>query len=351
MTTVRYQSNETDLDNLYQDLSDNDLQPLWEMRGLLTPEPNPRTVAHRWSAKQMLSLGQRAGKLVPIDRGGDRRVLACANPGLGGAPYATSTLWAAVQFLGPREAAPAHRHSPSALRFVLEGDSVWTMINGDPLHMAAGDLILTPAWTYHEHHNPSDKGMLWVDVLDLPIVEFLEAVFFEEGPSEEVTPKMDPRSASEKLYGRPGLVPAGQVDQPTENHSPLLAYHWADTDAALRQLADLSSTTDVTVRFTDPVRGSDVMPTLRCEMRRVSAGTKSSAHRQSGTRVTTVLHGTGRITVGDNEFDVEHGDIIAIPSWAWTTVHANPGSEDLDLFTTSDAPVLTALKLFREEWS
>lgn len=351
MTTVRFQSDEQPLDELYQEMSEKDLQPLWAMSGVLTPEPRPRTQAYRWSAKQMGPLGQRAGQLVPIDRGGDRRVLACANPGLGGKPYATSTLWAAVQFLGPHEMAPAHRHSPSALRFVLEGDSVWTMINGDPLHMAAGDLILTPAWTFHEHHNPSDKGMLWVDVLDLPVVEFLEAVFFEDGPSEEVDAKTDPRSASEQLYGAPGMVPAGQVEPPAAGHSPLLAYRWADTDAALRHQMELSGKTDVTVRYTDPVRGGDVMPTLRCEMRRVAAGHQTAAHRQAGSQVATVLHGSGRITIGDSEFDIEHGDILAIPSWAWTTIHANPGSEDLDLFTTSDAPVLDALKLFREERS
>lgn len=351
MATVRYSSDEQSLDDLYENLSTKDLQPLWEMHGVLTPEPKPRTQAYRWSAKQMRPLGERAGQLVPIDRGGDRRVLACANPGLNGAPYATSTLWAAVQFLGPHEMAPAHRHSPSALRFVLEGESVWTMINGDPLHMAAGDLILTPAWTYHEHHNPSDKGMLWVDVLDLPMVEFLESVFFEEGPSEDVDPKTDPQSISEMLYGGPGLVPAGQTEVPTGNHSPLLAYRWADTDAALRQQMKITGKPDVTIRFTDPVRGGDVMPTLRCEMRRVAGGATTTPHRQTGSQVATVLHGNGRITIGETEFDVEHGDILAIPSWAWTTIQADPNSGDLDLFTTSDAPVLEALKLFREERS
>ncbi|EMQ96740.1 cupin domain-containing protein [Paeniglutamicibacter gangotriensis] len=351
MSTARYHSTEVDLDGLYQDMSEHNLQPLWAMQGLLTPEPVPRTLPHRWRAKHMRALGERAGALVPIDQGGDRRVLACANPGLDGAPYATATLWAAVQFLGPREKAPAHRHSPSALRFVLEGESVWTLIDGDPLHMAAGDLVLTPAWTFHEHHNPSDKGMLWVDVLDLPMVEFMESVFFEDGPSEDVEPKTDLQSASEQLYGHPGLVPAGRAANPSDTHSPLLAYRWADTDAALRQQAAHTGQTDVTMRFTDPVRGGDVMPTLRCQMRRVTAGTATSTHRQTGTQVTTVLHGSGRITVGDQEFDIEHGDVIAVPSWARTTVHADAGSEDLDLFTTSDAPVLNALKLFREEWS
>lgn len=351
MNTVRYRSDEQSLDDLYAHMSTEDLQPLWAMHGILTPEPKPRTQAYRWGAKQMRALGERAGHLVPLDRGGDRRVLACANPGLNGAPYATSTLWAAVQFLGPHEMAPAHRHSPSALRFVLEGEGVWTMIDGDPLHMAAVDLIPTPASTYHEHHNPSDKGMLWVDVLDLPVVEFLEAVFFEEGSSEEVDPKTDPLSTSELLYGRPGLMPAGDVEPPGEDHSPLLAYRWEDTDAALRQQMRVTGDSDATVRFTDPLRGGDVMPTLRCEMRRVAAGTTTTAHRQTGSRVSTVLHGSGQITIGESTFDIEHGDILAIPSWAWVTVQANPGSEDLDLFTTSDAPVLGALKLFREERS
>ncbi len=138
--------------------------------------------------------------MIGIDRGGDRRVLSLSHPDLGGLPFATHTLWGAVQFLGGGELAPAHRHSPAALRFVLEGSGVWTLVNGDPIRMAPGDLVLTPSWTWHEHHNPGPGPMIWFDGLDVPLVRNLDAVFFEPGGDEpsryEPAPRRSPRSAT-----------------------------------------------------------------------------------------------------------------------------------------------------------
>ena len=143
---------------------------------------------------------------VGIYRGGDWRASAVP-PGPGGLPFATHTLWGAVQFLGGGELAPAHRHTPAALRFVLEGSGVWTLVNGDAVHMAPGDLILTPSWTWHEHHNPGTEPMIWLDGLDLPLVQSLDAIFFEPG-SEELTGYEPAQvSRSEQLYSGAGLLP------------------------------------------------------------------------------------------------------------------------------------------------
>ncbi|WP_224391031.1 cupin domain-containing protein [Pseudonocardia sp. ICBG1293] len=208
MTTRRFAATDPELDELYGHLAARSVQPLWELSGLLTREPHVAGVPHRWAGRDLRELGARAGELVPVDRGGDRRVLACCNPGLGGAPYAVSTLWAAVQYLRGHEVAPAHRHTPAALRFIVEGEGVWTLVDGDPIHMGPGDLVLTPSWTFHEHHNPGDRPMIWMDVLDLPIVAALDAVFFEEGPSEQADTRTAPRSASEGWFGGgPGLTP------------------------------------------------------------------------------------------------------------------------------------------------
>ncbi len=178
---------------------------------------------YRWRGRELHELGERAGELVPVDRGGDRRVLSLSNPGLGGAPYATATLWGAVQYLGPGERAPAHRHTPAALRFVLDGEGVWTLVNGDPLHMSAGDLILTPSWTWHGHHNPGDTPMTWFDALDLPLVEALDAMFFEPGEGRTASSATAERSTSEVLFGGgPGLLPGG-TRAPAPAHSPAAA--------------------------------------------------------------------------------------------------------------------------------
>lgn len=347
MTTKRYPAQSPELDALYGDLADVDLQPLWEMKGLLTPQPQPRAVPFRWRLAEMEKLGARASELVPIDRGGDRRVLAMCNPGLDGAPFATNSLWAALQFLGPGEVAPAHRHTPAALRFIVAGSGVWTLVDGDPIHMGRGDMVLTPSWCFHEHHNPGSEPMVWLDVLDLPMVQFLDGIFFEEGPSEEVDSRTDPASRSEQLYAHPALVPTHVADGQARPHSPLLAYRWADTDAALRAVMAADDLAAASVRYTDPVRRTDVMPTMRCEMRRVAAGASTRTERQTGSRVCTVFNGAGTAYVGGETFDLIEGDTYVIPSWTEHRLEA--GEQTLDVFVTSDAPVLEALHLYREE--
>lgn len=348
MTTKRYSSGDAELDAFYGDIAARDLQPLWEMRGLLTKSPSVATLPHRWDATELNKLATRSGELVPIDRGGDRRVLALSNPGLGGAPYVSSTLWAAVQYLLPGELAPPHRHSPAALRFILDGDGVYTVLDGDPVTMSKGDLVLTPAWAFHEHHNPGSKSMMWLDVLDLPVVASLDAVFFEEGPSEEADQSTARRSTSERIYGQgPGLVPVRPdlVGQP-KAHSPLTVYRWADTDAALTAQLELNDSGHAHLRFRDPTRDRDVMPTLRCEMQRLVAGASTPGDRQTGSRVCAVLSGSGRVDIADQTFALAPGDIFVVPSWATHRLHAEL---DLDIFTTSDAPVLEALALYRSE--
>ena len=354
MTTLRFADSDTELDDLYGDLADTDLQPLWRLSEVLTPEPKASTQPFRWRGERLRWLAERAGKLIGSELGGDRRVLSCSNPGLSGKPYATPTLWAGVQYLAARESAPAHRHTPAALRLVLEGQGVWTTVNGDPIHMSNGDLILTPSWTFHGHHNPTDTPMMWLDVLDVPLVGYLESVFFEP-PVESAWPKdspaLPPYSASELRWGSgAGLVPSTHdLPAPPARYSPLLHYRWSVTDEALRHLAETVDH-DVRLRFTDPAHGTDPMPTMRCEIQRVAPHHATTSHRQTGSRVGAVLNGTGSVSIGHEVFDIEPGDIFVVPSWAWYELTAS-GTADLDVFTVSDAPVLEAVRLFREEWA
>ncbi|NEA61874.1 cupin domain-containing protein [Streptomyces sp. SID12488] len=353
MTTQRFDAPADPLLHaLYGDLAEKDLQPLWRLHGLLTPTPAVTAVPHLWRGRDLRDLGERAGRLVPVDRGGDRRVLSLSNPGLGGLPYATSTLWGAVQYLGPGETAPAHRHTPAALRFVLEGEGVWTAVNGDPLAMSAGDLILTPSWTWHEHHNPGDTSMTWFDALDLPLVEGLGAVFFEGGDGRAAaTTSPAGHSASERRFGGgPGLLPGGTTAPPPA-HSPLLRYRWADTDRALAgQLSEPASQAarsgHAHIRYADPASGRDVMPTMRCEMDRYLPGHTAPAVRRTGSSLVAVFRGSGTVTLDGTHHDIEPGDLIAVPSWTAVRVLAH---EALDLFTVNDAPVLEALALYRTE--
>jgi gentisate 1,2-dioxygenase len=106
-----------------------------------------------------------------------------ANPGLDGKPYITNTLFAAYSLYNPGERAPVHRHTPSASRFVLDGDGGFTVVEGEKLKMSRGDLILTPTGTWHDHGNDGQQAVIWVDVLNVPLVESLNATQFEFEPT------------------------------------------------------------------------------------------------------------------------------------------------------------------------
>lgn len=339
------------LDELYRGFDRERLVPLWTQIGDLMPtEPRPHAVPHRWRWLDLMALARRAGDLVPVGRGGERRAVALANPGLGGAPYATPTLWAAIQYLNPHEDAPVHRHTQNAFRFVVEGEGVWTSVGGDPVAMCRGDLLLTPGWRWHGHLNTSDEPMAWIDGLDIPLVRHLDTGFFEDGPEHVEGTSTPQRSRAERLWAHPGLRPVSQP-APTVS-SPIAAYRFAHTDAALDdQLAledeghpGVAGPGHAAVRYTNPTTGGDVLPTLRAEFHRLRAGATIPTVRETGSSVYQVFDGYGTARVGDQEWEVGPGDLFVTPSWAPLTVAARTR---LDLFRFSDAPVIEALHAFR----
>lgn len=336
-----------DLDSLYRDLRAAHLHPLWQIeRDLLTDHPKPRAIPWVWRAAVMYPLGERAIRAVPVDRGGERRVLSLGNPGLRGAPYAAGTLWGALQCLGPGETAPAHRHTPGAVRFVLTGTGVWTTVNGDRCDMGPGDLVLTPSWFWHDHTNSTDQNMFWFDGLDLPMVEALDAVFYEQYP--EFAQPADEHNQSEQAFaGSPARYHAGKGSAARPEPSPLLVYRWADTDAELGRLArDQPEAAMVSTEFANPITGASVLPTLSCSMHRLEPRRQTRAVRRTGNSILVVFRGEGRSAVGATRLDWSEGDMLVIPSWVPAAHWSDTGA---DLFELSDAPVLRALGLYREE--
>ena len=160
------------LEDLYRTLPGRALAPLWTMQGALTAHPATKMVPHIWRWNDVRPLITRAGELISA-QDADRRVLAYVNPGSGEHELAraTDTLWAAVQLVLPGEVAPPHRHTPAALRFIVEGEDGYTVVDGDRLPMEVGDVTLTPNWTWHEHGNSGDGPMLWLDGLDVRLVD------------------------------------------------------------------------------------------------------------------------------------------------------------------------------------
>lgn len=224
------------LEQLYRGFEQELLVPLWtEIGDLMPAHPRSRAVPHLWKWDRLVALADQAGHIVPVGRGGERRAIALANPSMGGRPFATPTLWAAIQYLMPGEDAPEHRHTQHAFRFVVEGSGVWTVVGGDAVPMNRGDFLPQAGWNWHAHHNATDKPMAWLDGLDIPFQYLTEAQFFEFGrdeisDAERVTPE---RSRSERLWAHPGLRPIG-VSHTTPG-SPLLAYKWEHTDRALAE--------------------------------------------------------------------------------------------------------------------
>jgi gentisate 1,2-dioxygenase len=340
------------LQRLYADFAAADLKPLWTVIGNIQPEfPQPDAVPHRWAWADLLPLAERAGDLVPVGRGGERRAIALANPGLGGQPFATPTLWAAIQYLGAGEVAPSHRHAQGAFRFVVRGEAVWTVVNGDPVQMRAGDLLLTPSMHWHGHHHVGDEPMAWLDGLDVPLVKKLDASFFEfgdDGIEDKATPD---KSRSERLWAHAGRRPLSALENLP--NSPLMAYRWADTDAALAAQLELEDEGypgvyepgHAALRFTNPMTGGDALPTLRTEMHRLRAGTTTSPQRSTGSAVWQVFRGRGTAELAGQRFELAEGDLVTVPSWAPLRFTADT---QLDLFTFNDHRVLEVLNLYRD---
>jgi gentisate 1,2-dioxygenase len=348
---------------LYRGFEQEMLVPLWtEIGDLMPAHPRSRAVPHLWSWDRLVRLAEEAGDLVPVGRGGERRAIALANPGLGGRPFATPTLWAAIQYLMPGEDAPEHRHTQHAFRFVVEGSGVWTVVGGDAVPMNRGDFLPQAGWSWHAHHNATDRPMAWIDGLDIPFQYGTDAQFFELGRDEisEVERVSPVRSRSERIWGHPGLRPVGVAHGAAG--TPLLSYKWEHTDRALAaQLAveseGFAGTVEpghAAVRYTDPATGGDVLPTIRAELHRVVRGVETAPVRETGSSVYQVFDGSGTVAVGDRTWSVSRGDLFVVPSWLPFSARSEAGTTDsdsgaLDLFRFSDAPVFEALRLDRQE--
>jgi gentisate 1,2-dioxygenase len=323
---------------------------LWNVnKSLLPKEPKSRCVPHLWRWETMLPLVRQGAEVASLSRAAERRVLGFINPGLPDRFGATHTLWAGFQYVLPGEVAPAHRHSPAAIRFVIEGEGAFTTVDGDKCVMGRGDLVLTPPWTWHDHGNDSARPMLWLDGLDLPMVAEMEGQFYEPF-AQEAQPIGKPVGDSERRYGVGQLRPTWE--KWTGSFSPLLNYKWDRTEEALRRLAAVSAAgaspfDDVAMEYINPHTGGPLMPTLACWVQLLRPGVRTKAHRTTGSAVYLVFEGRGSTVVDGQRFDWQKGDLFVVPTWAWHE-HASADGEAI-LFSVQDTPIMQALGLYREQ--
>jgi gentisate 1,2-dioxygenase len=254
-----------------------------------------------------------------------------------------------VQVLLPGEVARAHRHSPAAIRFIIEGRGAYTAVEGEKVIMQPGDFVLTPSWQWHDHGNETQETVVWMDGLDVPLTKSLNAMFFEMHKDQKAS-HGKPVNGSQALYGHGKLTPTWTKERP--RFSPLMLYSWEQTQEALHDLRnhDASPYDGICLEYTHAQTGGPVLPTMSCRVQMIRKGDQTKAKRVTGSSVFHVVQGKGRSTIEGKTFDWEKGDIIALPSWAQHD-YAATGGEDAILFSISDRPVLDALGFYREELS
>ncbi len=339
------QKAETAREAFYARIDPQHMTPLWSvMSGLITPKPRSRAEAHIWHYGDVRPALMEAGELITAKEA-ERRVLILENPGLRGHSKITTSLYAGLQLVLPGEVAPCHRHSQSALRFVLEGSGAHTAVGGERTHMQPGDFVITPNWAWHDHGNETGAPMVWLDGLDIPLVQFLDASFAEMLGADE-QPVSRPAGDAMARYGD-GLLP---VDfQSTSRTSPVFNYPYARSREALetmRRTDEWDACHGLKMRYVNPVDGDYAMPTMATFIQLLPKGFQTRGYRSSDATVFVCVEGSGSTTIGEVSFAWGKNDIFVAPSWHHL---AHQASEDAVLFSYSDRVVQEKLGLWRED--
>lgn len=329
----------------YERIGRKHLTPLWtSLAHLVTPEPVSGCRPAAWSFDDIRDAMLEAGGLITAKEA-ERRVLVLENPGLRGQSRITTDLYAGVQMVLPGEIAPAHRHAQSALRLVLEGSGAHTAVNGERTTMQYGDFIITPPMAWHDHGNESNEPMMWLDGLDIPLVQFLDASFAEHLDRDE-QPISRPAGDADARFGS-NLLPVGHA---STGASPLFNYPYARTREALAQLAStgpLDACHGLKMKYSNPLNGGYPMTTIAAFIQLLPKGFATAPYRSTDGTIFVAVEGTGRTRIGhDFVVDWKPRDIFVVPSWK-RVVHES--ADDAVLFSFSDRPVQEALRLFREE--
>ena len=277
-----------------------------------------------WRWRDIEPLVHRSPEFMAPGRGAERRILRLDNPGV---PERTAghTISIAVQYLLPGEVAPAHRHTPNAIRFMLHGEGAYTTIEGDKFVMRRGDLVVTPSMTWHDHGNEGRGPVIWTDALDSPVVRYLENL------------AMDP------YEGEAQPVRSG----PPARH---LHYPWGTAHAELERRAAGAADPfdDVIVEYLDPATGRSVIPAFGCYLQMLRPGVHTRAHRETSSAVYHVVSGAGFTDIDGVRYEWGEGDFFAVPPRA-LHAHGNRGGAPAILYSVQDVPLLRALGFYRVE--
>lgn len=335
---------------LYRDMDPHNLTPLWEVLHALVP-PQPRTpcVPAFWKYDDVRPFLMRAGEAITAEEA-VRRVLILENPALRGQSAVTQSLYAGLQLILPGEVAPSHRHTQSALRFIVEGSGAYTAVDGERTTMHPGDFIITPSWTWHDHGHEAQGPVVWLDGLDIPMIRFFDAGFAQNdaSKSQKVTRG---EGTSFARYGH-NMAPV-KSNAPYGKTSPIFSYPYARSREALEQLernAPIDAWDGTKLRYVNPLTGGWTMPTIGTFLQKLPAGFDGKGWRQTDGAVYSVVEGEGEVRITSGETETRHAfgprDHFVVPSWHTARLSSSKGCV---LFSFSDRPVHQALGIHNEE--
>ncbi len=325
------------------DMASAGVAPLWPMMRNVLPHgaPKPVTRPGHWTYDSLRPLLLRAGELTPVEKA-ERRVLVLSDPGRGtGAMQATSSIYLGMQLLLPGETAPAHRHTPSAARIIVEGKGGFTVVDGEKLPMENGDLVLTPGGDWHDHGHEGSEPVVWLDALDLPLFVYLEGSYAEEAPLQAQRNRPD---ASEVEYRAAGLAPSRRLNN-TVRRYPMMRYPWARTEAALLEMARWGDDGIAEVDYINPETGQDVLPTMGFTAMMLEAGQSDAPPLRSTSAAFHVIKGSGKSVVNGEEISWGPKDTFTAPVFADITHHAD---SEAFLVRIHDRPLQEKLGYYEE---
>ncbi len=334
-------------DDYLRDLTARNLVPLWPNLRALLPHGRPmhKTQPVLWRYKDIRPLLLKAGELTPIEKA-ERRVLALGNPGLGlENMIATPTIYIGMQLIQPGETAPCHKHTPSAVRCVVEGSGGFTTVQGEKCPMEKGDLILTPSGSWHEHGHEGVDPVVWMDALDLPLVYYLESSYCIEGESQ---PLRNVPDASQTRYRRAGLVPYKSLGKARAPY-PLTRYPWTEVREALHALeTDTAAGDMVWLAYVNPETGEGCLPILGFSAVMLRPGETARPVRRSASAVIHVIEGEGESVIDGVEIVWEEDDTFAVPTHAEMTLTNRSTTTPAFMLVVDDAPLQRKLAFYEE---
>lgn len=329
----------------YEELKPLNVSPLWSvLKGLVPQEPQPQAQPCIWEWDSVYPQLLRAGSLITAEEA-ERRVLVLNNPGLPGKSQVTDTLYGGLQLILPGEIAPAHRHTQSALRFVMHGTGAYTAVDGEKTVMHRGDFIITPHWTWHDHGHEGSEPVVWLDGLDVPLVGFLRAGFREEH-KQKAQPFTRVEGETAARFGS-GMLPLNCTRSSLT--SPIFSYPYDRSREALHLLSlaeDPDPHLGICLKYVNPLNGDWAMPTIGTTLRFFPAGFTTRGYCSTDSLVLVGLEGRADIVIENGPtLALGPNDIAAIPGWcSWKLI----AQEDTVCFGYSDRPVHEKLGVLRE---